>query len=109
MDQHVETVAVEHQPLDDGLKLVGLEDDLSVGDRMRPDWLVAKAAELDLELLADDGAHALGGRTRLLRIVVDVRVIASVRDGVGHQATSAAPRFLANSSRSASAFFLMTG
>src|SRR5437867_113666 len=56
---------------------------------MRPDRLVAEAAELDLELLSDDGAQPLGGRTRLFGIVVDMRVIAPVRDGitgVGHRA-----------------------
>src|SRR2546422_2933489 len=50
---------------------------------MRPDRLVAEAAELNPELLSDDGAEPLGGRTRLFRIVVDMRVIAPVRDGIG--------------------------
>src|SRR6266705_1886584 len=56
VNQHVKAIAVQHQPLDNGLKLLGLEDDLCVGDRMRPDRLVAEAAELDPKLLSDDGA-----------------------------------------------------
>src|SRR5437870_6049371 len=78
-----EAVAVQHQPLDDGLKLIGPEDDLRVGDRMRSYRSVAEPAKLDLELLADDVTQPLGGRTRPGRIIVDMRVIAPIRDGVG--------------------------
>src|SRR5947208_16951262 len=70
-------------PLDDGLKLIGPEDDLRVGDRLRSYRSVAEPAKLDLELLADDGTQPLGGRTRPGRIIVDMRVIAPIRDGVG--------------------------
>src|SRR5437899_12270461 len=66
-----------------GWNCSGLKMTLSVGDRMRPDRLVAEAAELDRELLPDNGAQALSARTRLLRIVVDMGVIAPVRDGIG--------------------------
>src|SRR5216110_2623291 len=68
---------------DDGLKLIGPEDDLRVGDRMRSYRSVAEPAKLDLELLADDVTQPLGGRTRPGRIIVDMRVIAPIRDGVG--------------------------
>src|SRR5207244_2970369 len=54
-----------------------------VGDRMRSYRSVAEPAKLDLELLADDGTQPLGGRTRPGRIIVDMRVIAPIRDGVG--------------------------
>src|SRR5215510_11317574 len=83
MDQHVQAVAVQHQPLDDGLKLLGREDDLDVGDRMRADRLITEPADLDWALLAEDGAEPLGCRARPGRIVVDVCVITSVLDGVG--------------------------
>src|SRR5262249_49466380 len=79
------------QPLDDGLKLLGREDDLNVGDRMRADRLVAEPTELDLALLAEDGAEPLGRRARPLRIVVDMRVIASVLNrvwGIAHRSSS---------------------
>src|SRR5262249_46377515 len=46
MDQHVEATAVQHQPLDDGLKLLGSEDDLGIGDRVWSDRLVPQAADL---------------------------------------------------------------
>jgi hypothetical protein len=60
---------VQHQPLDDGLKLRGREDDLDVGDRMWADGLVAEAADLDRALLAE-GVEPLGRRAGACRMVV---------------------------------------
>src|SRR5215813_11088286 len=91
MNQHVQAVAVQHQPLDNGLKLLGRADDLDVGNRMWADWLVAESADLDWALLAEDGAEPLGRRAGLCRIVVDMRVIATVGDrvwGVAHRRSS---------------------
>src|SRR5262245_21735364 len=91
MDQHVQAVAVQHQPLDDGLKLRGREDDLDVGDRMWSDRFVAEPANLDRTLLAEGGAEPLGRRAGPCRIVVDMRVIAAVPDrvwGVTHRRSS---------------------
>src|SRR5512132_3982367 len=68
MDQHIQAVAMQHQPLSDGLKLLGREDDLDVGDWMWADRLVAEPAELDLALLAEDSAEPLGSRARPCRI-----------------------------------------
>src|SRR3989442_14803012 len=65
------------------MNLIGLEVDVRVGDRMRSNGSVADPAKLDLELLPDDGTQPLGGRTRPGRIIVDMRVIAPIRDGVG--------------------------
>src|SRR6202022_1632887 len=64
------------------LKLVGLENDQNIGDRVRPDGCVAEAVDLDRELLLDRGAHALGDGAGLRRVVIDVGVIAQIRDGL---------------------------
>ena len=90
MDQYVEPLAVQHQMGHDMLELVGLENDQYIGDRVRPDRRVAEAVDLDRELLAERGAHSLGDGARLCRVVVDVGVIAQIRDGLlgilGHRA-----------------------
>ena len=64
------------------LELVGLEDDQNIGDRVRPDRRVAEAVDLDRKLLLDCGAHSLGDGARLCRVVINVGVVAQVRDGL---------------------------
>src|SRR2546423_527369 len=73
--EHVEPVAVQHQPRHDVLKFRRLKDDVELRDRMRPARLVAEAAGLDLELA--DNRLAQFGRLRLGRgVVINVGVIA---------------------------------
>src|SRR6266851_3238774 len=92
VDQHVEPVPVQHQIRHDMLELIGLEDDQDIGNRVRSARLVTKTVDLDSEFLVDRGTHSLGDTARLLRVVIDVRVIAQVSDGIcgslGHRARS---------------------
>jgi hypothetical protein len=53
VDQYVEPGAVQHQIRHDLLELVGLENDKSIGDRVRSDRRVAEAVDLDPELFAE--------------------------------------------------------
>ena len=63
--QYVEPGAVEHPIRHDVLELIGLKNDWNIGDRVRSDRRVAEAVDLDRELLAERGAHALGDGARL--------------------------------------------
>jgi hypothetical protein len=62
MDQHVETLAVQHQPRHDSLELLSLEDDVELRDRVRADRLVAEGSGLDSELADDRVTQPLGER-----------------------------------------------
>src|SRR4029077_13445127 len=78
----VESVAVQHQIRHDMLELIGLEDDQGIADRVRSARRITELFDFDIELLADRGAHALGDGAGLRRVIIDVGVIAQIRDGL---------------------------
>ena len=62
VDQNIKPFVVQHQPGHDILELLGLEDDVELRDRVRPDRLVAEAAVFDSEFAADRLPQPLGNR-----------------------------------------------
>src|SRR6266478_3678429 len=75
MHQDVKTFAIEHQPRNQGRKLLRREGHLIHRDGMRSDRLVMPASEPSLEALADPRAQATGHLSGLRR-VIDMGMIA---------------------------------
>ena len=82
--EHREPAAVEHQPSHDPVELIRRECDLVHRLGMRPDRLVAPAAELHREVGIERLAHR-GGVGAARFVIVDMGVIASDFGHVFHR------------------------
>src|SRR5438128_6455120 len=95
MDQHIQSIAIQHQPGNHFAKLIGRKSDLIHGLQMRADEFVMPPPELYIKL-SQSFAHP---RSRLLRswIIVDMRVITfNLGRRLSHSFTSEfIPRILA--------------
>jgi hypothetical protein len=74
--QHVEPVAIEHQPGHEAYEQLGVEGHLVHRCGVRAHRHVVPAAELDAKAFCDVLAQRLGHSTRARRVVVDVGVVA---------------------------------
>jgi hypothetical protein len=76
VNQHGETVSVQHQPRDDFRKLMGFEGDFEHRQRVRADRLVPEGSHPDGESAANFFAYGCGDAPLVDAVEIDVCVIA---------------------------------
>src|SRR5579875_1094840 len=85
VDEHGQAAMVKRQPWHDAGEGIGAESHLIHGLGMRPDGIVAPAAEPHLEASSDGGAQIRRRSTALGVVVIDMGMIAGDPLGVVHE------------------------